>query len=583
MKKLDALHQLKIFSLLIFISSLAGFEYFEMRAAAGVRGLPVSLAMAGEIGLGFWVLLALFEMGLAWAVGGGEKKFFSAAFALSHSPWLLGFAFSAALQFHFPAPQDFAWRKIEILFGVMWVSHLFLYTGWLLWKSRNLSRKVSTSFLIAGLVLFNGLALWTTRCDTSGDEPHYLLMAYSLVHDGDLDLANNYRDGDYQVFYHRGILEPQGLERVANGKDYSVHPLGPVLVILPGFCLGGRLGAALTMASLAAWALFLTLRVLEETGARGLALRGLGWIGLFGSPLLLFSGLIFPEIPTACLVAAGLLLWTRGRWGGWGLCLGLLLWMHNRNDLLVFPGLGLTAYGLWRLKQKRTISILWFACGLFPPLAGLVLYFHALFGVWTPLGAHKEPFSFLFPLHHFLIGFLGLVLDQECGLWFHFPVFALVLGGIWMTLRSKSPLRLVAPFLFVFYYLAMSFFENLGETPATRFLVGVTPILLVLIYPALERVLTRRGWNILAAFLIGVGVLVNWVLAAVPWMRYNKLGGENWILKIVGGLVHLPLTRWEPSFNQVPVEPRSYFLSIFWMTLVAGLTVWFLKSETKPR
>ncbi|MGH7738952.1 MAG: hypothetical protein ACREL1_02280, partial [bacterium] len=457
------------------------------------------------------------------------------------------------------------------------------YTGWLLWKSRNLSREVSTSFLVAGLVLFNGLALWTTQCDTSGDEPHYLLMAYSLVHDGDLDLANNYRNQDYQNFYHRGILEPQGLERIADGKDYSVHPLGPVLTILPGFYLAGRLGAALTMAILGAFALFLTLRVLEETGGGGAALRTAGLIGLFGSPLLLFSGLIFPEIPTAYLVAAGLLLWARGRWGGWGLCLGLLLWMHNRNDLLVFPGLGLTAYGLWRLKQKRIISIARFTCGFLPPLAGLVFYLRALLGAWTPLGAHKESFSFLFPFHHFFVGFFGLVLDQECGLWFHFPVFALVLGGIWMTIRSKSSIRMAAPFLFIFYYLTMSFFENLGETPAARFLVGVTPILLVLIYPVLEMTLKRRGWNVLVSFLFGAGVAVNWVLAAVPWARYNKLEGENWILKIVGGLVHLPLTRWEPSFNQVPVEPRSYFLSMFWMALVIGLTVWFLKSETKSR
>ncbi|MGH7739452.1 MAG: hypothetical protein ACREL1_04825, partial [bacterium] len=119
MKKIDALRQLKIFDLLLFISSLAGFEYFGMRAAAGLRGLPVSLAVAGEICLASWVLLALFEIGLAWAVGGGERKFFSTAFVLTHSPWLLGFAFSTALHLHFPAPQDFAWRKIQILFGVM--------------------------------------------------------------------------------------------------------------------------------------------------------------------------------------------------------------------------------------------------------------------------------------------------------------------------------------------------------------------------------------------------------------------------------------------------------------------------------
>ncbi len=40
-----------------------------------------------------------------------------------------------------------------------------------------------------GAISVCGTTLWTaTVCDLSGDEPHYLLMAYSLIHDGDLDL-----------------------------------------------------------------------------------------------------------------------------------------------------------------------------------------------------------------------------------------------------------------------------------------------------------------------------------------------------------------------------------------------------------
>ncbi len=569
------------FDLVLFILSLAGFEYFGMKTASGIVGLPVSLTTVGEALLALWVLLGALEMILAFAMGGGDKKLFSTAFVLTHSPWVLGFALPLVLKVHLPEPHDFAWRKIQILFGIMWVSHLFLYTGWLLWKSRDLSRKVSTSFLAASLVLFLGLALWTTQCDTSGDEPHYLLMAYSLVHDGDLDLSNNYQNHDYQSFYQRGLLEPQGLEHIEDGKDYSHHPLGPVLAVLPGFYLAGRLGAALTMAFLAALALFLTLRVLEESGARHPPLQLVGCAGLYSSPLLLFSGLIFPEIPTACLVSAGLLLFIRKRWAGLGFCVGLLLWMHNRNVLLVLPWLGLAGLALWRLKKKREVSSLWFSMGFLIPVAALALYFHSIYGVWTPLGAHNEPFLSLFPLNHFFIGFFGLALDQECGLWFHFPIFALVLAGIWLTLKSKGPLQNGAPVLFLFYYLAMSFYENLGETPAARFLAGVTPLLLVLIYPAVEKALKREYWNYLVFFLLSLGIGVNWILAAVPWMRYNKLEGKNWILEILGDGAHFPLTRWEPSFNLSPPESLSYLLSIFWMGAAFSLTIWFLKKYSQ--
>ncbi|HVM32718.1 MAG TPA: hypothetical protein VMU88_06255 [bacterium] len=581
MKKLNAIRQLKAFNLSLFVLVLAGYEYFGMKAASGFPALPISLTQVGEGWLALGLLVAALEMLLAFAVGGGEKKLFFTAFLLAQSPWILGLALPLAVKIHLPAPHDFAWRKVQILFGIIWVSHLFLYTGWLLWKSRRLARRVSTSFLAAALVLLPGLALWTSQCDTSGDEPHYLLMAYSLVHDGDLDLSNNYQAGDYRAFYHRGVLEPQGLEHFVGGKDYSHHPLGPVLAILPGFALAGRLGASLTMAFLAAFTIFLTLRVLEETGARHVPLQLVGAVALYGSPLLLFSGLIFPEIPTACLVAAGLLLFARRRWVALGFCLGLLLWMHNRNLLLVLPWLGLALLALWNLKKQRGSSALGFAGGLFIPLLALALYFHFLYGVFTPLGAHNESFFSLFPLSRFPVGFLGLSLDQECGLWFHFPVFALLLAGVWMTFRLKGPFQWAAPGLFLFYYLAMSFYENLGETPACRFMVGVTPLALVLIYPAVEKALKREYWNYLAVTLAGVGVGVNWILAAVPWARYNRLEGENWVLKIMGNLAHLPLTRLEPSFNASPVEARSYLLAVLWMALASGLTVWFFRKNSR--
>src|SRR6185369_17186893 len=139
-----------------------------------------------------------------------------------------------------------------------------------------------------------------------------------LVHDGDLDLSNNYQNRDYERFYRRGELVPQGLDHRIGDKLYSFHPLGPVLLILPGFSVGGRLGASLTVAFLAAWALFLVLRVLELTGAGGTPLAAAGAAGLFASPLFLFSGLVYPEIPTACLVALALLFFLEGRWGWFG-------------------------------------------------------------------------------------------------------------------------------------------------------------------------------------------------------------------------------------------------------------------------
>jgi hypothetical protein len=104
---------------------------------------------------------------------------------------------------------------------------------------------------------------------------------------------------------------------------------------------------------------------------------------------------------------------------------------------------------------------------------------------------------------------------------------------------------------------------------------------LVLIYPAVEKALKREYWNYLVFFLLSLGIGVNWILAAVPWMRYNKLEGKNWILEILGDGAHFPLTRWEPSFNLSPPESLSYLLSIFWMGAAFSLTIWFLKKYSQ--
>ncbi len=498
----------------------------------------------------------------------------------THLPWFLGFCWPLVEKLNLPDPHNFTERKMQILLGLLWMTHLFLFSRLLLKKSQRRGWKDSKIFGCVALFLFVGTTLWTASvCELSGDEPHYLLMAYSLIHDGDLDLANNYANKDYEQFYQRGVLEPQGLEHVVDGKRYSHHPLGPVLLILPGFLIAGRIGAAVTMALLAALALYLTMRVLEEMGAEGWALHATGIVGLFSSPLLLFSGLIFPEIPTACLVALSLLLVIKKRRAWLGLCLGLMIWMHNRNVLIFFPFLLFAAYEIWKDKKYRLSQAGKFGVCFGIPVLFLVLYFYSLYGVLTPLGAHNEPFTSLFRLSHFWDGFFGLLLDQECGLWFHFPIFGLVVTGGFLLWRSKSSLGLLVAGTLLFYYLFMSFYENLGLTPATRYWVGVTPLLLLTIYPSIERMKAGDIWTKLAGFSLAIGVGVNWLLAAIPWLRYNKLNGENWILKIAGSFLHLPLTEMNPAFQAPVVEMKSYLMSGLTMAVTLGLSLWFLKEK----
>ena len=183
-----------------------------------------------------------------------------------------------------PAPHDYLPRKMEIAMGAVWVSHLFLFALLLvraLWKGRV--QRPARAVTLLALFLFPALLMTTTWCDVTGDEPHYLLMAHSILHDHDLDLANNYVVNDAAAFHGRGTLEPQGLEHVVEGRRYSHHPIGSVLFILPGYALLGRYGAALMMAIAAALALGGTLKVLKNGGAGPDTLLATGAAGLLAS------------------------------------------------------------------------------------------------------------------------------------------------------------------------------------------------------------------------------------------------------------------------------------------------------------
>lgn len=554
-------------------------EYFFIGAFAFSFTDQVKFALLALLVIA--VVLAVQTAIVRWITTEREFPKILRALLWAHLPWTFGVFWPIVQNITLPDPHNTLVRKVEILLGVIIITHLFLFARLLLSRSSKNGWKTSKTFGWIAAIVFTGVTCWTaTVCEPSGDEPHYLLMAYSLIHDGDLDLSNNYANRDYEHFYHRGDLEPQGLEHVIDGRRYSHHPLGPVLLILPGFALFGRLGAALTMALLAALALYLTMRVLEETGAMGWPLHATGMAGLASSPLFLFAGLIFPEIPTACLTALCLLLFLKKRWVWMGFCLGLMLWMHNRNVLLVAPFLAITSYEIGKDRERMAE---WgkLAGGFLLPVAALAVYFHSLYGVWTPLGAHNEPFTSLFRLSHFWDGFFGLLLDQECGFWFHFPIFGMaVTGGVILWL-SKNPLRYVIVGTLVFFYLFMSFYENLGLTPATRYMVGITPLWLLALYPAVERIKKWEGWAWLTVLSFAVGVFVNWILAAVPWMRYNKLNGENWILKIAGSFLHLPLTAMNPAFQAPVVDGKSYLMSAFTIGITVALGVWFLIDKTR--
>src|SRR5258706_1029740 len=114
------------------------------------------------------------------------------------------------------------------------------------------ARRFALPLTLFVLAVYVALLPWTGQVwPRTGDEPHYLVAADSLVRDGDFDLRNNYDPGVYLDWYASPNLAPQVKQR-ADGAQFLIHTYGLSLLIAPAYWLAGARGVAYFIALLGA-------------------------------------------------------------------------------------------------------------------------------------------------------------------------------------------------------------------------------------------------------------------------------------------------------------------------------------------
>ncbi len=367
-----------------------------------------------------------------------------------------------------------------------------------------------------------------------GDEPHYLMVADSLLRDHDLDLTRDYAEGRYRSFHPRP-LEPHYRVRGREGEIYSVHALGLSLLLLPAYALAGYAGASFFMALLAALlAREIRATVRAFTGEAALA-SGVAWAVALSPPLIHYAGLIFTEVPAALLVAFGLRRareaksLTPGAALVWGSALAFLPWLNVRYA--VFPVV-LVAYTLWdRLDRRALVAAL-------PPLAvsaaAIAAYHCSLYGFFDPRRVYGRTREFAFGT--LAEGVPGLLFDQEFGLVVYAPLFALAPPGFWWLWRlCRRDAVLIGALVLLVGGTAGSWdMWRGGFNPPARFLLPLLPSLAILVARALA-----GGLGAPAALLVGWSLWTGLAGAShpelvhrdrdgtAPFFRANS-GGEEW-------------------------------------------------------
>ena len=312
------------------------------------------------------------------------------------------------------------------------------------------------------------LAFWwstTKRYQLTGDEPHYFILAASLLRDGDVDVRNNF-DEDAVTGEIYGPISGRHVQTYS-GREYSNHAPGlSALLVLPfavGGTVGGRLLLCFLITPILGWACWRWLEGRAPPGDVACIIAGV----LLCPVILLGSGQVYGDLLAGVvIVALAVWLWNRvGRdeagapqrrspvaWMLFGLIAGLLPWLHMKY-LAVTALFGL--FGAWQIWIERpwryasSRSPWWgyASAGAFlliGPATFLAFQMATHGRLLAGLGDELTRTPYLRALE-FLI---GNHLDQAQGLFWHQPLllFGVVALGWMMRVRH----RLTIPWLLLY-------------------------------------------------------------------------------------------------------------------------------------
>ena len=346
-----------------------------------------------------------------------------------------------------------------------------------LWRAlapRGLSRHIATTRRIAFLGFCVHLAVGVKishDVGLSGDEPHYLLITHSLVHDGDLRVQNNYFQEDYRNFY-LGKIGPH----LAANTPHSIHGIGLPILLVPGYALAGLTGSLVTLALLGAmlWR-GIYLAALLLTGNQEASVLAACVFGLT-SPALFLSVSVYPELPAAVIVTLVAVRLLRSELEetplvalGWALLVATLPFFHMK-----FIPLAGVLWGALAFRSPRSRAPV-LAAAVMGALALIAFYFVTT-GSFDPTASYGRQRIFLSAIP---IGLLGLFFDQEFGLLPVAPVYLIGLAALVPLLRRHFFFGVVSLLVLAVVALpgAAHPLWSGGNSPAARFLFPMLPLL----------------------------------------------------------------------------------------------------------
>lgn len=435
-----------------------------------------------------------------------------------------------------------------------WIGRLSLPSGWVV--------TIAFAFFILVGRFLPGPA------GPQGDEPHYLLIAESLLKDGDVDLQNQFETRAFAKFT-AASLDPHTAPRSPRGRMYAIHTPGLSALIAPGYTLAGYAGARAVVSGLLALTvglLFVTAR--SMFGAPAAAFVFL--LATFASPLPIYANALFPDSVAALPVAATLacLVIVDSRLIGLAsVAIAFLPWLHPRFVPLAFLlALAISMREGWAVRR---------AAAVFAPLLlslGLLLFhFHSLFGQASLSAAYGPGFSSDVSVFRIPWGAAALLLDRQFGLLLFSPVLLAGAPGLlalWNRHRLMASLAAAAALGLLATGGAFSMWWGGASAPA-RFLIAATPALLLAAGGCWSASEARPDRRALLGSTSGFGFGLLLLAGFAPRALHNRADGESGLLRLLAPA--LDMDRFFPGLVKEPTM-ISVTIAILWsVVLIAAL------------
>lgn len=307
---------------------------------------------------------------------------------------------------------------------------------------------VVVGLLVGAWTSVGAFARATYGSRTTADEPQYLLSARSLADDGDLDIADELRDGAF-VEFHEQIL-PEQTRRLDDGRRVSPHdPLLPALLAAP-MALGGWLAAKLTLAALAG---VLAAAMLWVAVRRFAVTPGVATVVVLAfaavSPLVVYGTQVYPELAAALAVTAVIGAVTapptRGRVVLVAAALAALPWLALKYAPVV-AALAVVVAWYWGRRRGSVGPVVVVAAVLVADLVLFAIVHQVVYDGWTAyaagdhfvggeltvMGVHPDYASRAVRL-------VNLLVDRQFGLAAWAPIFLFAIPALAALARRRPP------------------------------------------------------------------------------------------------------------------------------------------------